>query len=155
VSAAAESLRRVRVVVVLAAVAEGLGWILPVVDDYRGWQAFRVALSPLWPFAGIAVTIPPGSLLVLSVASALTNVVFVAVAVALAMGFANSRLRAQVLLWTAAAAALVNCHWPSSMGAMSERLALGYFVWVGAFVLLTLAAVVALRAQPRRMVNGG
>ena len=26
------------------------GWVLPVVDDYRGWQAFRVALSPLWPF---------------------------------------------------------------------------------------------------------
>jgi hypothetical protein len=149
-SAAAASLRRVRIALLFAAIAEALGWILPVVDEYRGWQAFRGALSPLWPFAEIPVTIPAGPLLVLSVASALTNVLFVLVAAALAMGFARSRLRAQVLLWTAAAAAILNCHWPSSMGAMSERLALGYFVWVGGFVLLTLAGVFAVQAHPRR-----
>lgn len=149
-SAAAESARRVRLALAFAAIAEVLGWILPVVDDYRGWQAFRVAFSPIWPFAEIPVTIPAGSLLVLSVASALTNVVFVMLAIALATNFARTRARAQLVLWSAAAAAIVNCHWPTSMGSMSERLGVGYFVWVGGFVLLTLAAVFAVQAHPRR-----
>ena len=36
-----------RVTLLAAIVANVLGWILPVVYDDRGWQAFRVALSPL------------------------------------------------------------------------------------------------------------
>ena len=54
--------------------------MLPVVYDDRGWQAFRVALSPLWPYEDFRIE--PGLLLVLSVASALTNVLFVALAAA-------------------------------------------------------------------------
>jgi hypothetical protein len=39
-----------RVALLAAVVANVAGWLMPVVDDYLGWQAFRVALSPLWPF---------------------------------------------------------------------------------------------------------
>jgi hypothetical protein len=118
-----------------AIVAHIAGWLTPVVRDYVGWQAFRVALSPLWPFEGFRIQ--PGPLLWLSVASALTNVVFVVVAVVLVTQPAR---RAKVALWAAAAATLLNLHWPISMGAERDELRAGYFVWIGSFALLTLAA---------------
>jgi hypothetical protein len=79
-----------------AIVANVLGWLMPVVDDYVGWQAFRVALSPLWPFEQFRIE--PGALLVLSVASGLTNLLFVALAVVLVTQPAR---RAKPVLWAA------------------------------------------------------
>ena len=73
-----------RATLLAAVVANVLGWWLPVADDYRGWQAFRVALSPLWPFEQFKIE--PGVLLVLSVASALTNLLFVVLAAWLVAG---------------------------------------------------------------------
>lgn len=134
----------VRAALLAAIVANVLGWLLPVVDDYRGWQAFRVALSPLWPFEQFRIQ--PGWLLVLSVASALTNLLFVALAGTLAFGGVQ---RARLVLYGAAAAALLNLHWPISMGAERDELASGYFVWVASFALLTLAASLAARAARR------
>ncbi len=123
----------------LAAVAANLwGWFGPVVQDNRGWQAFRVALSPLWPYEQFRIQ--PGLLLVLSVASALTNVLFVGLAVWLVL---THERRAKVVLWIAAAATLVNLHWPISMGEQSAQLESGYFVWVCSFALLALAAFLA------------
>lgn len=133
-----------RVVLLAAIVAHALGWWLPVVDDYRGWQAFRVAMSPLWPYERFRIE--PGLLLVLSVASALTNALFAALVATLAVGGAR---RARLVLFGAAGAALLNLHWPISMGAQRAELADGYFVWVISFVLLTLAALLALRADRR------
>lgn len=118
-----------------AVVTNVLAWFMPVVDDYRGWQAFRVALSPLWPFEQFHI--PPGSLLVLSVASAITNLVFWVLAAVLVTQPAR---RAKPVLWAAAAATLLNLHWPISMGAERDELRFGYFVWVCSFALLTLAA---------------
>ena len=37
-----------RAVLIAAVVANLLGWVLPAVQDFRGWSAFGVALSPLW-----------------------------------------------------------------------------------------------------------
>ena len=105
---------QVRFAVFAAAVAHVLGWALPVVDDYRGWQAFRVAFSPVWPFENFEIQ--PGLILVLSVLSALTNVLFVAVAVVLLRGPASTLQRARAVLWIVAAAALIDLHWPISMG---------------------------------------
>lgn len=133
-----------RIVLSVAFVANLLGWMSPVVDDYRGWQAFRVALSPLWPFEQFRIE--PGWLLVLSVASALTNVAFVALAAALVVGGAR---RARLVLYGAAAATLLNLHWPISMGAERDELVGGYFVWVTSFALLALAALLAGRAGHR------
>src|SRR5262245_3696088 len=51
------------VFVLAAVVAHVLGWILPVIDDYRGVHAFRVALSPLWPYEDFHI--PAGRLVYL------------------------------------------------------------------------------------------
>jgi hypothetical protein len=132
-----------RVMLVAAVVANVLGWLLPVVDDYLGWQAFRVALSPLWPFEQFRIQ--PGLLLVLSVASGLTNLLFVVLAAVLA----TQAARARVVLWAAAAATLLNLHWPLSMGEQRVELEAGYFVWVSSFALLALAAFLIVRPLRR------
>lgn len=132
-----------RVALLAAIVANVLGWLMPVAQDYVGWQAFRVALSPLWPFEGFRIQ--PGLLLVLSVASALTNALF---AVLAAMLIAEPLRRAKLVLWAAAGATLLNLHWPISMGNERDELEIGYFIWVCSFALLALAAFMA--AVPRR-----
>jgi len=118
---------------------------LPVADDYRGWQAFRVALSPLWPFEQFKIE--PGVLLVLSVASGLTNLLFVLLAAWLVAGQGRARL----VLWAAAGATLLNLHWPISMGENADDLLLGYYVWVVGFALLALAAFLEVKQVRRRI----
>jgi hypothetical protein len=132
-------------VALLAAVAANLwGWLGPVVDDNRGWQAFRVALSPLWPYENFRIE--PGLLLILSVASALTNVLFVALAAVLAWQGAQ---RAKAVLWVAAGATLLNLHWPISMGQERAQLENAYFVWVCSFALLAFAAFLTVPRHRR------
>jgi hypothetical protein len=131
-----------RIALLAAVIANVAGWVLPVVEDYLGWQAFRVALSPLWPFEQFRIE--PGLLLVLSVASALTNLLFVLLAAMLAL---DAERRAKAVLWAATGATLLNLHWPISMGERRADLELGYFVWVSAFALLAFAAFLAV---PRR-----
>ena len=138
---------RAKALYVLAIVAHALGWVLPVIRDqqrvYRGVHAFRVALSPLWPYEHFHL--PTGYTLWLSLASGLTNVVFVGMAVYLwpfvARG-AGSRFAAFVL----GAAALLNLHWTLTLRGNAADLELGYYVWVVSFVLLLLAVHPALAA---------
>lgn len=130
-----------RTTLLVALIANVLGWALPVVQDNRGWQAFRVALSPLWPYEDFRIE--GGLLLVLSVASALTNVLFVMLAFALVWGEG----RAKAVLWAASAATLLNLHWPISMGDERRLLEAGYFVWVCSFALLALAAYLTRPAR--------
>jgi hypothetical protein len=132
-----------RATLLAAFVAHVLGWLLPVARGYHGWHAFRIALSPLWPYENFSIE--PGILLVLSVASALTNVLFIALAILLVL----REGRARAILWAAAGATLLNLHWPISMGDERRVLEGGYFVWVCSFVLLALAAFLALRATRR------
>jgi hypothetical protein len=133
-------MRAARTILVAAIVAHVLGWWLPVVRDYRGWQAFRVALSPLWPYEQFRIE--PGTLLVLSVASALTNVLFVVLAAVLLRGRSG---RSRAVLWAAAGATLLDLHWPISMGAERAALESGYFAWVISFALLAFAAFLDIR----------
>ena len=128
-----------RIALFAAIVAHVLGWLLPAVYNEAGWRAFRAALSPLWPYEGFRLD--PGLLLVLSVASALSNVLFVALALTLAL----REGRARAVLWLAAAATILNLHWPISMGDERRLLEAGFFVWVSSFALLALAAFFALR----------
>jgi hypothetical protein len=132
-----------RMALFAAIVANVLGWVLPAVYNEAGWRAFRAALSPLWPYEGF--DLDPGPLLVLSVASALTNVLFAVLAVALVV----RGDRARVVLWAAAAATLLNLHWPFSMGDNRRLLQAGYFVWVSSFALLALSALFAARVRRR------
>jgi hypothetical protein len=128
-----------RVALGLAVIANLVGWLGPVVEDFVGWQAFRVALSPLWPYEQFRIQ--PGLLLVLSVASGLTNLLFVVLAALLVTG---PPARAKPILWAAAAATLVNLHWPISMGERRADLEVGYFVWVCSFALLASAAFLSV-----------
>jgi hypothetical protein len=147
VEASAERrMSRAYVVLLVAIVAHALGWALPVMDDYRGVHAFRVALSPLWPYqrGDTQFHIPAGPLVYLSVASALTNLVFAAVAIAALAGAVQTRVSQRVAAWGIAAATLLNLHWPISMGDSAGDLRSGYYVWIASFVLLLLAVHPAL-----------
>ncbi len=135
---------------ILAIVANALGWALPVIDDdqrvYRGVHAFRVALSPLWPYEHFRM--PAGYMTWLSIASALTNVLFVAMAVYLWPHVARatgSRFGVFVL----GAAALLNLHWTVTMQDNAADLGIGYYVWVVSFVLLLVSVHPGLTARRR------
>jgi hypothetical protein len=131
---------RVVLVLIAAAIANVLGWVLPVVDDKRGWVAFRVALSPLVPYE--QYHIEQWRLVLLSVSSSFTNVLFWVVAIALLRGL--SRRASRLCLWLAAGATLLNLHWTVTMGDSANDLEIGYFVWVVSFALLALAAFLEL-----------
>lgn len=143
----APSVTRARVLLTGAIVAHLLGWALPVMDDYRGVHAFRVALSPLWPYEKFHI--PPGPLVYLSIGSALTNVVFAVVAIAALVGAARPRSRQLVAVWVVGAATVLNLHWPISMGDSAGGLRVGYYVWIASFVLLLLAVHPALAKRVR------
>ncbi|HJR71874.1 MAG TPA: hypothetical protein VKA43_17650 [Gammaproteobacteria bacterium] len=128
-------------VLLAAIVANVLGWVLPAIDDYRGWSAFTVSLSPLWAFEDFRDE--PVWLLILMVGSALTNFLFVALAALLVRGGA-----AKLVLWCAAAATLLDLHWVLTLESDRRYLAPGYFVWVCSFALLALAAFLDRRAAP-------
>jgi hypothetical protein len=141
---------RAKVFWVLAIVANALGWALPVIEDdqrvYRGVHAFRVALSPLWPYEQFHM--PAGYVMWLSVASALTNVVFVVMAAYLwphVSRATGSRLGVFVL----GAAALLNLHWTVTLQGNAADLAIGYYVWVVSFALLLVSVHPGLAARRR------
>ncbi len=131
-------MRRSTVFLIGAVVAHAAGWLAPVVNDYVGWQAFRVAFSPVWPFEHFAV--PTWRLVVLSVASAATNLVFVVAAVWLAVGAVGRSVPPRGLFFALLLATLVNLHWPISMGEHRAALKVGYYVWLASFPLLALGA---------------
>jgi hypothetical protein len=139
------------VLLIAAIVAHLLGWTLPVKDDYRGVHAFRVALSPLWPYerSNIQFHIPPGRLVYLSVGSAATNIVFAIVAILALTGAVQTRSRRLAAVWVLGAAALLNLHWPISMGGSVAGLRVGYYVWIASFLLLLLAVHPALARRTR------
>jgi hypothetical protein len=127
-----------RAVLLAAIVANVLGWLLPAVQDIRGWSAFTAALSPLWSaedFQG-----EPLWLLILMVASALTNLLFIALAVLLVRGGSGKGA-----LFPAAAATLLNLHWVITLESDRRYLESGYFIWVCSFALLASAAFLAAR----------
>ncbi len=132
-------------------VAHALGWALPVMEDYRGVHAFRVALSPVWAYerSNIQFHIPAGRLVYLSVASALTNLVFGVVAIAALAGAVQTRSRRLVAVWVVGAATVLNLHWPISMGSSAGGLRVGYYFWIASFVLLLLAVHPALAKRGR------
>ncbi len=113
----------------------------------RRSHAFRVALSPLWPYEQFHI--PPGRLVYLSVASALTNVVFVADRDRGARGrCADALAAARSPSGSSAPRRLLNLHWPISMGDSAADLRVGYYVWIASFVLLLLGVTSRDRAAP-------
>ena len=139
---------RAMAALIAAAIANVLGWVLPAIDKYRGWEAFRVALSPLWPYEQFHI--PGTNVVILSVASALTNALFWVIVFMVLR--APSLRRARLCLWLAAGATLLDLHWQTTLRENAADLRVGYFVWVVSFALLALAAyfeVVRLRGARR------
>jgi hypothetical protein len=132
-----------RTILLAAIVANVGGWLLPAFYNESGWKAFVLALSPLWDYQSFRDESP--WLLALVVASALTNVLFFVLAAVLVLRVE----RAKAVLWGAAAATLLNLHWPISMGDQRRLLEGGYFIWVCSFALLALSSFLAVRPLRR------
>jgi hypothetical protein len=106
-----------------------------------GWEAFRLALSPLWdPNASDSWWES-----VLSVLSAITNVWFVFV---LATLWRSSAAPRRALAWGSLAAAMLNTHWLILYKPRSE-LRVGYYFWWISSVALAAAALRLSRQYPR------
>jgi hypothetical protein len=128
--------------VVLLALAFGLAWFLPVIKDgvtfpkgLPGWEAFRVAASPVWPIDDSAGSSDdPWYWNVLSVLSAATNAVML---FSLAVLVLNRSSLTRVMAWSAGLAFCINAQWCVRMGIdhLSD-LRIGYFLWWASFLAL-------------------
>lgn len=113
-------------------------WLLPALDDIAGWQAFRYALSSLWPYQGrqsseIDDAAP-------HVLSAFTNVVFIILAAHVEL---RRVTRPGLFLRVAIACLLLNLYWLVQLirdGSAAELQA-GYYAWLAAFALLVVSGV--------------
>jgi hypothetical protein len=119
-------------------------WLLPVVDGYPGWAAFRAALSG--PFRD---TLPVGGEeAVPQVLSALTNVVF---AVLFAMWLRAPLERPAMWLKVAVACLILDCYWWVQLLRAGEvsSLLFGYYVWLAAFALLVAVGILSVVSTRR------
>ena len=113
-------------------------WLLPAFDGIPGWQAFRYALSSMWPYRGhqsneVDDAVP-------HVLSAFTNVVFIILAAHVELGRVT---RAGLFLRVALACLLLNVYWLVQLvrdGSAGE-LEAGYYTWLTAFALLVVSGV--------------
>ena len=130
------SKKALAIVVILYAIA----WLLPVVDGgttlakggLPGWEAFRVALSPLWE-SGARDTWWESAL---SVASGLTNAWFIgAVAV-----LWRSPTSGRTVTWGSLAATVLNSHWWLLYQPRSD-LRIGYYIWWISFAAIAGAGI--------------
>ena len=122
-------------------------WFLPAAhtsgDLFRGesegWRAFVFALSPLFG-NDIDGSLP---LLLWMVTSAASNLLLV---LALVLVCWRPHAAGRRLVWSLAAATAVNAYW-YWLPEMRPDLRIGYYLWLGAFALGTVAAGVAVREQ--------
>ena len=122
------------VLLAAAALAFIASWFAPVtVQDhgYAGWAAFWTVLQLLWSPPQLGAW---SDRLVFAVwiATALTNILFVAVFIAL---IAARRALFRGLKWLVLAAAAVDLYWFFGI----DRLKIGYYLWISSFFLLFAA----------------
>jgi len=118
-----------------------LSWLMPVVDGgttlpdgLPGWEAFRLALSPIWSYEGLAGDNWWSDLL--SVLSALTNIAFLAAAAVLTSW--PQRFR-RGIFWSLMSAAIINALW-LVLSAERGDLRIGYYLWLSSFIVLAVVA---------------
>ena len=137
---------------VVAALLYGIAWFLPVAEGgsrygdgvLPGWEALRVALSPLWSYREF---VTEGSVhSSVSVASGLTNVLFVAAL----MAMVQQRSGARSIWWIGAAlllAVVINAQW---LVISPVELKVGYYCWLASFMLLAVGILLRPRPSERR-----
>jgi hypothetical protein len=132
-----------RTVLPLIAIATfAVSWFVPVhragakigAGELPGWQAFRLALSRIWPLSDVAPAELPAALL--APASALTNFWFVIAAFLLLRRPAGPR---PVLKWGLLVSVALNLWW-FVFGMDRGDLLPGYYLWVASFVILAFAS---------------
>ena len=137
------SMKRATIVLAVATFIYVLSWLMPVVDGgttlrdggVPGWEAFRVALSPIWSYEGLAGDDSWFSDLI-SVLSGLTNIGFLASVAVLA--FWPQRFT-RAIFCGLVLATIINALW---FVLSDERgdLRIGYYLWLGSFIVLAMAA---------------
>lgn len=131
-----------KVSVAIAALLFVVAWLTPVHEygttlargGVPGWEAFRVALTPLWSFQDAIVETWYWS--IITVVSALTNVLFVA---ALAHVLWRPGTHGRAVCWVLVAATVINATW-FFLGGDRGELRLGYYLWVASFAVIATAA---------------
>ena len=119
-----------------------LSWLTPVAEGgttlaqggVPGWEAFRGALAPIWPYRGLAGDSWFSNLL--SVMSGLSNLWFV---MSLAVLAVWPRRLNRAILWGLALLAVVNALWLVLSDNRAD-LRIGYYLWLGSFVVLAATA---------------
>jgi hypothetical protein len=109
-----------------------------------GWEAFRIALSPLWPYEGSGWSGPWYGNVVIS-ASALTNVIMLA---SLVIALQKVDELQRVAGWAAIGACVLNSYW---WVADKDRvdLRIGYYLWWLSFLVLGLGLLTTVRKRQR------
>ena len=127
-----------RGIVRIAALLWLASWLLPVIDGVAGWQAFRLALSSIWPYHGrgsfeIDDAVP-------HVLSAATNVAFVILVAHVEL---DRVTRPGMFLRVAIACLVLNLYWLVQLfrDGSAGQLQAGYYAWLIAFALLLVSAV--------------
>ena len=135
-------MKRTTILLAVAAFLYVLSWLLPVADGgttlsdggLPGWEAFRLALSPIWSYEGLAGDSWWSDSL--SVLSALTNIGFLAAVAALA--FWLQRLSRGVF-GGLVLATIINALWFVLSDDRGD-LRIGYYLWLSSFIVLAAAA---------------
>jgi hypothetical protein len=129
----------------LGALAYVCAWLLPVhkygtslsSGGVPGWEALRVALSPIWPFGDFQAESAFGS--AISTLSGLTNLLVPISIVAIARRSTGS-LTLRLIGWLLLGAGAINSTW-FALGADRAELRIGYYLWVASFLMLSVAAL--------------
>jgi hypothetical protein len=132
-------MRRAHLLIFGAWLTHAAAWFLPVITDgvrfphgLPGWEAFRIALSPVWSygtaFSGIGA--------VASVLSAATTILFVVGSPWVLWRGSNSLRRTSA--WIAVGAFVLDAHWYFFYGRSDSGLMIGYFVWWFSFLVMAI-----------------
>ena len=126
-----------------------LSWFIRVVSASEcrlseaclpGWEALRVALSPIWAYKDFELDLVWWRQ-VLVVVTGLTNLTVVFSFVAFLRPSARTF---HVIGWGLAGSAFIDMYWLSLLGL---ELRAGYYLWVISFVVLSVAALLCARRR--------
>jgi hypothetical protein len=135
------NMRRPYLLISAAWLLHAIAWFLPVCKGgvtfphgLPGWQAFRVAACPVWPYEGF--TDDAWYYAVLSTISAVTTPLFIVGSVWAASQGSSALRRASA--WVATSAFVIDAHWYVLFGSDRKDLRIGYFLWWFSFLFVAL-----------------
>jgi len=126
-----------RITTLVAVILWLASWFLPVMDEANGWEAFRFAVSVIWPYRG---TTNSGEDAIPQILSAATNVAFI---VLVANVWRAQVTRPGLFIRIAVACFVLDLYWFVQLARSHElgELRSGYYTWLAAFALLIVSGV--------------